>query len=107
MTMQPATQSIQPLGTNGDRRRFLLHHVPIAFATAALLVVFMTLPAFDASTYRYGDIVSDTFPHARDDDPSRRQRMHQSGHHDGGAQTPRTAQDGDHAVATGHNGRTH
>lgn len=58
--------SIQPLGTNGDqRRRFLFHHMPIVVTTAAILVAFMTVPLFDASTYPHGDVVSGTFPQER------------------------------------------
>jgi sulfoxide reductase heme-binding subunit YedZ len=67
MATAPAPpSSIQPLGTNGDqRRRFLLHHMPLALASALLLVLFMTGPLFDAHAYEQGDIVSGTFPQAR------------------------------------------
>lgn len=55
--------SNQPLGTSGDLgRRLLLHHVPLALASAVLLVVFMGLPRFDANAYPHGDIFSSTFP---------------------------------------------
>jgi len=40
-----ATRSSNPLGTNGDwRRRLLLHHAPLALASAVVFVVFMSLP---------------------------------------------------------------
>ncbi|MQA92392.1 MAG: hypothetical protein GEU90_19560 [Gemmatimonas sp.] len=45
-----ARSSSQPLGTSGDqRRRLVRHHVPLAVASAAVLVLFMTLPLFDAT----------------------------------------------------------
>lgn len=62
MSAQPATQSSnQPLGTNGDlRRRFLLHHVPLAFASVVVLVLFMSLPL-----YPHANIFSGMFPQGR------------------------------------------
>ena len=48
---QPSTRSTnQPLGAGGDqRRRFLLHHVPLALASAMVFVLWMTLPLFQAA----------------------------------------------------------
>jgi sulfoxide reductase heme-binding subunit YedZ len=58
--------SNQPLGTSGDlRRRFLFHHVPLALASAGVLVLFMSLPLFDASKQPHADILSGTFPQER------------------------------------------
>lgn len=67
MSMQPATPSSnQPLGAGGDlRRRLLRHHVPLALASAVVLVVFMYLPLFDANVYPHADIFSGTFPQQR------------------------------------------
>jgi methionine sulfoxide reductase heme-binding subunit len=67
VSTQPATRSSNPpLGTSGAlRRRFLLHHVPLALASAVVLVVFMTLPLFDASVYPHGDLFSGAFPQQR------------------------------------------
>lgn len=70
MSTQPATRSSnQPLGTSGDqRRRFLLHHVPLALASAVVVVLFMSLPLFDANVYPHGDIFSGRFPQQRGGD---------------------------------------
>src|ERR1044071_9617237 len=55
--------SNQPLGTSGDlRRRLLLHHVPLALASAVVFVVFMSVPLFDASVYPHPDLMSGPFP---------------------------------------------
>jgi len=65
MSLQPATRrSNQPLGgSSGDwRRRLLLHYVPLALASAVVLVLFMTLPPFDTDEYPPGNIFSGTFP---------------------------------------------
>ena len=59
----------QPLGTNGDqRRRFLCHHLPLALASAVVLVLFMSLPAFDANEYPHADIFSGPFPQQQSGD---------------------------------------
>jgi hypothetical protein len=53
-SMQPATRSSnqQLAGSSGDwRHRLLRFHVPLALASALVLVLFMTLPPFDASAY--------------------------------------------------------
>ncbi|MGH2588183.1 MAG: ferric reductase-like transmembrane domain-containing protein, partial [Dehalococcoidia bacterium] len=65
MTTQPATRlSDQPLGgSSGDwRHRLLFHHAPLALASAVVLVLFTTLPSFDANDYPPGDIFTGTFP---------------------------------------------
>lgn len=65
MHLQPATRSSkQPLGgiSGGWRRRLLRFHLPLALASALVLVLFVTLPRFDASAYLPGDIFSGTFP---------------------------------------------
>lgn len=50
--MQPATQSSNQPRSSGDwRHRFLRYHVPLAFASAVVLVLFMTLPPFDPQAY--------------------------------------------------------
>ncbi|MDQ3641099.1 MAG: ferric reductase-like transmembrane domain-containing protein [Actinomycetota bacterium] len=51
MSMQPATQSSTRLGATlgtgrGWRRRLLLHHLPLALASAVVLVLFMGLSPF-------------------------------------------------------------
>ena len=62
-TQAPIGSSNQPLGADGaQRRRFLLHHVPLGFGSAVVLALFMTLPRFDVHAYPHADIVSGTFP---------------------------------------------
>lgn len=87
MSQQPANRSAnQPLGTDGDqRRRFLVHHVPLALASAVVLALFMSLPLFDAHAYPHADIVSGTFPQQRREGAA-------TGH--AGGQTGRTDHDG-------------
>jgi sulfoxide reductase heme-binding subunit YedZ len=65
--MRVATRSSSQRRTRGDLRlRFLVHHVPLALASAVLLVVFMGLPPFDANSYPHVDIFSSAFPQQRD-----------------------------------------
>src|SRR6266511_3810104 len=59
ISMQPATQSSnqpygQPLGgTNGDLRyRFLHFHVPLALASAVVLLVWMSFPLFQTANHQ-------------------------------------------------------
>jgi sulfoxide reductase heme-binding subunit YedZ len=86
----------QPLGTGGDlRRRFLLHHVPLALASAVVLALFMSLPLFDAHAYPHADIVSGTFPQERREGAA-------TGH--AGGQTGRTDHDGNQDGPMGHGG---
>ena len=46
--MQPETRSSnQPIGAGGDqRRRLLFHHLPLAVSSAAVFVLWMTVPVF-------------------------------------------------------------
>jgi hypothetical protein len=79
MQRKPESSS-QPLGANGDhRRRFRLHHAPLALVSAVILVLFMRLPLFDITAYPHADVVSGTFPQLRGGDAgatghSRRER---------------------------------
>ena len=61
-------------------RRLLRHHLPIALASAVVVVLFMTLPRFDASKYPQADIFSGTFP--------REFPAGQAGQHGGGRTGP-------------------
>jgi DMSO/TMAO reductase YedYZ heme-binding membrane subunit len=66
--VEPAARpSKEPLGgRSGNRRhRLLRFHIPLALASALGLVVFMSLPLFDADAYPHVDITSDTFPQQR------------------------------------------
>jgi methionine sulfoxide reductase heme-binding subunit len=67
--MQPATRSSnQPLGgsSGGWRHRFLRFHLPLALASALVLVVFMTPPPFDVRDVGgHVDLTSGTFPQQR------------------------------------------
>src|SRR5919106_6069773 len=47
---------------SGLRRRLLLHHTPLALASAVVLVLFMTVPPFDATRYAPGNIFTDWYP---------------------------------------------
>jgi methionine sulfoxide reductase heme-binding subunit len=61
---RPPAQLGRPLGTGRDwRRRLVLHHLPIALASAVLLAVFVGLSPFtDERSRAPGDIFSGTFP---------------------------------------------
>ena len=97
MRIQPATRTPnQPRG-GGDLRRCLLrHHVPLALASAVVLVLFMTLPRFDASKYTQGDIFTGTFPR---DFPAGQSGPMQHG----GGQSPQQ-QGGGHQIPQQHGG---
>jgi len=71
MRIQPATRSWnQTLGAGGDwGRRLRLHYAPLALASAVALILFMTLPTFDANKSTPGDIFSGTFPKEFDEGP--------------------------------------
>jgi sulfoxide reductase heme-binding subunit YedZ len=61
--MEQATRSLnRPRGSGDLRRRLLRHHLPIALSSALLLLLFLSLPRFDASKYDQGDIFSGTLP---------------------------------------------
>jgi sulfoxide reductase heme-binding subunit YedZ len=64
------------------RRRLLRHYLPLALASAALLLFFMTVPRFDSSKYAQGDLFSGTFPK---DFPAGQSGQH-AGRQTGGAQ---------------------
>jgi len=50
---RPARFSRPPLGTSGDlRRRVLVHHAPLAFATAMALLLWMHLPIFETAGHQ-------------------------------------------------------
>ena len=70
MNSQTATQfSNEPLGTGRDlRRRLLFHHVPLALAGAAVLVLFMTLSFFEVTVHSHADIFGGAFPHQGGED---------------------------------------
>src|SRR5919106_48855 len=83
--MQPAMRSSNQSRTTRDLprrvlRRLLRHHLPIALASAVVVVLFMTLPRFDASKYPQADIFSGTFP--------REFPAGQAGQHGGGRTGP-------------------
>src|SRR5262245_31088935 len=64
--MQPASRSSnQPLGGNSSDwcYRILRFHVPLALASAVVLVVFMTLPLFGVGGHV--DLTSGAFPQQR------------------------------------------
>lgn len=92
MNMQSATKSSdQPLGAGRDlRRRLLLHHLPLALASAVVLVLFMTLSPFNVTAYPHADILSGALPR-QDGDHGSMDRggvivsgmMHPGGHHMG------------------------
>ena len=57
----------KPLGAGGDPgRRLRVHHLPLALASAGVLVLFVSLPLFDATKYPHGDIFSGPLPRERD-----------------------------------------
>jgi hypothetical protein len=55
----------QPRTSRDLRRRFRRHHVPLGLASAVVLGVFMSFPAFEANRYPHADIFSGTFPQQR------------------------------------------
>lgn len=63
MSMEVAIRSSNQPRSSGDwPHRLLRYHLPLALASAGVLLLFMTLPAFDVSAYPPGDIRSGTFP---------------------------------------------
>lgn len=97
--MQPATRSLnQPLGgSSGDwRHRFFRFHVPLALASAVVLVLFMTLPPFDPQAYPQLEMMSSgAFPQQIGEDGP-------MGH--GREQTGSRGHGGDQAGSSGHSG---
>ena len=59
---QPTRPVTEPRTKRGLRRRLLRHYLPLALASALVLLFFMTLPRFDPSMYSQGDIFSGSFP---------------------------------------------
>ena len=61
--MEHATRPLtEPGASRGMRRRLLRHYLPLALASAVVLLLFMTLPRFDSSDYTQGDIFTGSFP---------------------------------------------
>jgi sulfoxide reductase heme-binding subunit YedZ len=61
--MERATRPLtEPRASRGMRRRLLRHYLPLALASAVVLLLFMTLPRFDSSDYTQGDIFTGSFP---------------------------------------------
>jgi hypothetical protein len=87
MSMQPATRtSKHPLGgISGDwRRRLLRFHLPLALASVLVLLLFETLPRFDASAYTALDMhSSEPFPQGREPMDMQDMDMDRGGDHDG------------------------
>jgi methionine sulfoxide reductase heme-binding subunit len=54
--------SIQRRPSGDLGRRLLLHHAPLALASAVVLVLFMTVPPFDATRYPPGNLFTDWYP---------------------------------------------
>lgn len=107
MATEPAPRSsIQPLGTNGDQRhRVFFHHVPMAVASAAILIAFMMLPLFDPNAYPHGDVVSSMFPQARRESGPTSHGVDRTRVHGNEAQTGSTGHNRDHAGLMSHSGR--
>jgi methionine sulfoxide reductase heme-binding subunit len=62
-----ATRSSKQPGASGDvRRRLLRHHLPLALASAVVLVLFMAVPRFNANVYPHADLFSGAFPQQRE-----------------------------------------
>jgi sulfoxide reductase heme-binding subunit YedZ len=77
-----------PRASSDLRRRFLRHHVPLALASAVVLMLFMTVPPFDA-TASPGNLFTDWYP--REDFPA--EAMGQGGGHQ-----PPQQRGGDHEI---------
>src|SRR5919197_5181120 len=56
----------QPRTSGHMRRRLVCHHLPLSFASAVALFLFMTLPSFDANRYAHADLSSGVFPKQRE-----------------------------------------
>lgn len=67
MTLQLRSR-LSPQGrTSGDfARRLIRHHTPLALASGVVLLLFMTVPPFDANRYPHVDIFSASFPKQRE-----------------------------------------
>lgn len=61
--MRPATRSSKRPRASGDlRRRLACYHPPLALASGVVLLLFMSVPLFDANKYEAANIFSGTFP---------------------------------------------
>lgn len=81
--------SIQRRPSGDLRRRLLLHHTPLALASAVVLVLFMTVPPFDATRYPPGNVFTDWYP---------REEFSGGPTGQGGAHRPPQQQGGDHEI---------
>jgi sulfoxide reductase heme-binding subunit YedZ len=110
ISTQPATRSSkQPLGgASGDlRHRFLRFHLPIALASAMILVLFMSLPFFDISLYAHPDLMSGLFPQQRAEShtgPMGHGEDHIGQMRQGGEHIGRMRHGGDHTGPRDHGG---
>ena len=90
---QPTRPLTEPRTRRGLRRRLLRHYLPLALVSGLVLVLFMTLPRFDATDYAQADIFSGTFP--KDLPADRRGAMQH------GAGQPPQQQRGGHPIPQG------
>ncbi len=89
-TNQPSNQPYgQPLGgTNGDLRyRFLHFHIPLAFASAMVLFLWMSLPLFQVAGHQGPPQASQATDHQSPPAAGTLPAMHQGGNHQGSPQT--------------------
>jgi sulfoxide reductase heme-binding subunit YedZ len=101
-----AGSSNRPLGTNGDPwRRLLIHHVPLALASALGLTLFVSSPPFDVRAHPHADIFSGPWPQTRSAGDTMDHRM---GHtmDDGRRHTGRIGHGEDETGPMGHAGHT-
>src|SRR5262245_25339198 len=103
----PTTSSVEPLGANGDhRRRFLLHHLPLAAASALFVMWFTSAPIFDVTAYEHADIFTGPFPQPGTEPASSPNGGDQTGHHGGIGQAAAWTHHGRaHTLAIGHHGQ--
>jgi methionine sulfoxide reductase heme-binding subunit len=95
--MAHATRPLtEPRTSRGLRRRLLRHHLPLALASAAVLVLFLTLPHFDPSKSAQADIFSGTFPRDFQAGQTGQHGDGQSGPMQGGAHRSPQQQGGGH-----------
>ena len=71
-------------GAGDLRRRLLRHHLPLALASAGVLLAFMTVPRFDANRYAHADLTSASFPKQRANSGRMTNMTRRSGDHIGG-----------------------
>jgi methionine sulfoxide reductase heme-binding subunit len=73
---QPHAQSEKLVPDHKQRRRGLSHHVPLAIASAGLLVMFVTVPGFNVNAYEHGDITTGKLPQRSTASSSTNSSMH-------------------------------